>query len=80
MLAWAEMLELDKEMAKETMEATIKTINCKRKKMITAVMVTPLEAMKNKHLLMRRSTVARKNNNNNMGHYIRRGKLAKRLT
>ena len=74
------MLELDKAMAMDTMEVMVKTISCKKEKMITVVMVDPIEAMDNKHLLMRTSTTTRKNNNNNVHHNTKRRKLAKQLT
>ena len=67
-------------MAKETMEATVKTISRKREKMIKTVMVAPIEVMKRRHLLIRRPTIPRMNNNNSTSHCIRKEKPTERLT
>ena len=67
-------------MAKEMREVTIKTINHKEEKMMTTVMVAPIEAMDNRHLLRRTSATTSKNNNNNAGYSTKREKLAKWLT
>ena len=64
----------------EMMEVMIKTISCKNEKMIKIVMVAPIEAMRNRHLLMRRYATIEKNNNNSVSHYTRREKLTQQLT
>ena len=71
---------LTKIMAKEMMEETINTIGHKKEKMMTKVMVAPIEAMDNRHLWMNTFTTARNNNNNITSHNTKREKLEIRLT
>ena len=75
-MAQAAMLE----MVKVMIVVTIKKISRKNKKIITMVMVAPIEAMTNRFLLMKISTTAIKHNSQSMGHYKRRENPVNRLT
>ena len=75
-MAQAAMLE----MVKVIIVVTIKKISRKKKKIITMVMVAPIEAMNNRCLLMKTSATAIKHNSQSMGHCRRRENLVNRLT
>ena len=75
-MAQAAMLE----MVKVMIVVIIKRISRKKKKIITMVMVSPIEAMNNICLLMKTSATAIKHNIQSMGHCRRRQNPVNRLT